>query len=67
MEETKLKSKGERWSFHGMTSLVTGKTRGIGHAIVGELAEFGATVRTCSRNKADFYKCLEEWRSKARH
>ncbi|KAE8039130.1 hypothetical protein FH972_011572 [Carpinus fangiana] len=36
----------------------------IRHAIVEELAGFGATVHTCSRNKADLNECLSEWRKK---
>ncbi|KAG5616164.1 hypothetical protein H5410_015988 [Solanum commersonii] len=50
-----------RWSLSGMTALVTGGTRGIGHAVVEELAELGATVYTCSRNEEALNKCLQEW------
>nr|POF12163.1 tropinone reductase like [Quercus suber] len=37
---------------------------GILHAIVEELAGFGATVHTCSRNEVDLNECLSEWRKK---
>ncbi|WMV19807.1 hypothetical protein MTR67_013192, partial [Solanum verrucosum] len=50
-----------RWNLSGMTALVTGGTRGIGHAVVEELAELGATVYTCSRNEEALNKCLQEW------
>ena len=36
----------------------------IRHAIVEELAGFGATVHTCSRNEVDLNQCLSEWRKK---
>ncbi|XP_074268009.1 tropinone reductase homolog At5g06060-like [Silene latifolia] len=51
-----------RWSLHGMTALVTGGTRGIGHAIVEELMGLGAIVHTCARNEVELDKCLKCWK-----
>ncbi|KAK4267962.1 hypothetical protein QN277_024678 [Acacia crassicarpa] len=64
-EEAKVVFKDtRRWSLSGMTALVTGATKGIGHAIAGELAEFGAVVHICARNQEDIDKCLKEWESR---
>ncbi|WCJ20459.1 NAD(P)-binding Rossmann-fold superfamily protein [Euphorbia peplus] len=62
--ESASSSSRRRWSLEGMTALVTGGTKGIGHAIVEELAGLGAQVHTCSRNETQLNECLNEWESK---
>ncbi|PHT72260.1 hypothetical protein T459_23045 [Capsicum annuum] len=47
-----------RWTLQGNTTIVTGGTRGIGHATLEELASFGANVYTCSRNQMELEECL---------
>ncbi|KNA25545.1 hypothetical protein SOVF_004770 [Spinacia oleracea] len=54
----------KRWSLQGMTALVTGGTKGIGHAIVEELVGLGAILHTCARNEAELDACMLAWKAK---
>ncbi|XP_010414392.1 PREDICTED: tropinone reductase homolog At2g29370 [Camelina sativa] len=53
-----------RWSLQGMTALVTGGSKGIGEAVVEELAMFGARVHTCARDETQLQDRLREWQAK---
>ncbi|GKV32950.1 hypothetical protein SLEP1_g41512 [Rubroshorea leprosula] len=64
MAEKSSRGKSSRWTLQNKTALVTGGTKGIGYAIVEELAAFGATVHTCSRNQTELKDCLAEWQKK---
>ena len=49
----------------GLNALITGGTKGMGNAIVTELAgTFGCRILTCSRSQDDLAKCLEDWKSR---
>lgn len=56
-------SRSSQWEFpSGTTAVVTGGTKGIGKAIVEELAEKGTRVLTCSRNPEELQSCIDQWR-----
>jgi Tropinone reductase 1 len=59
-------SSSSRWTLPaGTTAVVTGGTKGIGKAIVEELASLGDDVRilTCSRRPDELERCAEEWKA----
>ncbi|DBB16446.1 hypothetical protein WJX82_002424 [Trebouxia sp. C0006] len=51
----------ERFALQDKCCVVTGGTKGIGFAIVNELAKLGAKVVTCSRKSDELTTCLQEW------
>ncbi|KAK1257172.1 hypothetical protein QJS04_geneDACA024921 [Acorus gramineus] len=57
-----LKGENNKWSLSGMTALVTGGARSIGHAIVEELVRLGS-VYTCDRDETALTESLRRWKA----
>ncbi|KAF3512592.1 hypothetical protein F2Q69_00002384 [Brassica cretica] len=53
-----------RWNLGGRTALVTGGTKGLGEAVVKELAMLGARIHTCARDETQLQESLHEWQAK---
>ncbi|XP_010510523.1 PREDICTED: tropinone reductase homolog At2g29170 isoform X1 [Camelina sativa] len=62
--EENLRDDKSRWSLGGMTALVTGGSKGLGEAVVEELAMLGARVHTCARDETQLQERLREWHAK---
>jgi len=50
-----------RWRLAGFRALITGGTRGIGHAVAEELLGLGARVFVVARDATRLQGCLEHW------
>jgi Tropinone reductase 1 len=51
----------DRWRLDGLRALVTGGTRGIGHAIAEEMLHLGAAVYIVARNRDEVDRCIASW------
>eukprot|EP00271_Cylindrocystis_brebissonii_P003198 TRINITY_DN13957_c0_g1_i1.p1 TRINITY_DN13957_c0_g1~~TRINITY_DN13957_c0_g1_i1.p1 ORF type:complete len:277 (+),score=44.86 TRINITY_DN13957_c0_g1_i1:43-831(+) len=55
------------WRLDGRSALVTGGTKGLGAAIVEELASLGCHVFTCARSETELQSRLATWREAGLH
>src|SRR5262245_23306945 len=61
MSSTTTRSVAARWRLDGCRALVTGGTRGIGHAVAEELLALGAHVFVVARQAESLERCLAQW------
>jgi Tropinone reductase 1 len=61
MSTSVARALGARWQLAGRRALVTGGTRGIGHAIAQELLGLGAQVFVVARDATRLAQCLAQW------
>lgn len=61
MSERRSRPSPARWQLEGARALVTGGTRGIGHAIAQELLELGAEVFVVARDGEHLERCIRKW------
>jgi tropinone reductase I len=52
----------EKWTLQGKRALVTGGTRGIGHAVASEILSLGGSVHVVARDAAQVKSCVDLWR-----
>ena len=54
----------DRWRLDGLRALITGGTKGIGHAIADEMLQLGAAVYIVARNKDEVNQCVSSWQQR---
>ncbi len=54
----------DRWRLDGLCALVTGGTKGIGHAIADEMLQLGAAIYIAARNREEVEACIDAWQQK---
>jgi len=59
--------KKNKWTLEGAYALVTGGTRGIGHAIASEILSLGGAVFVVARDADYLQQRLQEWESSGYH